>query len=358
MAPGANDGERRPVTRIGSKPVIMNIKSATAVAWCALIVACGGTTAGTDGDAGVTAAQACADNAHQRCMRLQRCSPTDVQIRYGSESVCETGETSSCMSTLAEPSNGKTPALVEACAQAYPGWDCTDSLNDQNIPQACRQQTGPFADGTVCAVSGQCQTGFCAIAPGASCGICTALPAAGASCAQLTTCGAGLTCTSDTKTCVVVGAQGAACGKGSPCGAGLSCVGADSAANTPGTCQAAVDVLGATCDPAQKAGPTCDLNAGLACNGASKTCQPVVVVAAGQPCGQVNNQTAHCSAEGVCTGASGTTPGTCTAAAAEGAPCDTAAGTTCITPGRCVGSGTDGGITGTCQVAGAQTCGT
>jgi hypothetical protein len=304
----------------------------------------------------VTAAQACADNAHQRCTRLQTCSATDVQIRYGSESACETGEGSSCMLTLAEPSNGKTPAAVEACAQAYAGWACTDYLNDQNIPPACQQKTGPFADGTVCAVSGQCQTGFCAMAPAASCGTCTALPAAGASCAQLTSCGAGLTCTSDTMTCVALAAQTAACGKGAPCGAGLSCVGADTATNTQGTCQPAVEASGAACDPTEKTGPSCDRNAGLVCNGASKTCQPIVLAAAGQPCGDVGNQTATCSTEGFCTGASGTTPGSCTPAAAAGAACDTGSGTNCIVPGRCVGSSVDGGITGTCQYAGAQTC--
>jgi hypothetical protein len=326
-----------------------------------LALACGGTTvvgaAGSGTGAGSTASQACADEAHQRCTRLQACSATDVQIRYGSESACEAGEARSCLSTLAQPSNGKTPAAVEACAQAYAGWTCTDYLNDENIPPACQQKTGPFPDGTVCAVSGQCQTGFCAIAPAASCGTCTALPVAGASCAQLTSCGAGLTCTSDTMTCVALGAESAACGTGAPCGAGLSCVGADAATSTQGICQAAVEALGATCDPAQKSGPGCDRNAGLVCNGTSKTCQAIVLAAAGQPCGDVGQQTAACSTEGVCTGASGSTPGTCTAAAAEGAACDTGSGTTCIEPGRCVGSRGDGGIVGSCQYAGAEMCG-
>jgi hypothetical protein len=329
----------------------MNI--ATLLASCALLAACGGTTGGNTGVS--TAAQACADNAHQRCTRLEACSATDVQIRYGSETACETGEASSCLSTLSEPSNGKTVALVEACTQAYAGWACTDYLNDENIPPACQQATGSFTNGTVCAVAGQCQTGFCATAPGASCGTCTPLPAAGASCAQLTTCGAGLTCTSDTMTCVPLAAEGAACGKGAPCGAGLSCVGADAATNTQGACQAAVETSGATCDPTLKTGPTCDRNAGLVCNGASTTCQAIVLAAAGQPCGDVGSQTATCSTEGICVGASGTTPGTCTAAAADGAVCDAA--TSCIEPGRCVGSSGDSGITGTCQYAGTQTCG-
>jgi hypothetical protein len=338
----------------------MMTKTATALAWCALLAACGGaTSAGTTptGDAGLTAAQACTDNVHQRCTRLQTCSSTTVLIRYGSESACESGEMSSCLATLAEPSNGKTPASVEACAQAYAGWDCTDYLNGDNAPTPCQQQTGSFAVGTVCAVAGQCQTGFCATAPGASCGTCTALPAAGASCAQLTSCGAGLTCTSDTQTCVALGVYAAACGTGAPCGAGLSCVGADGTTHTLGTCQLAIETSGTTCDPSLKTGAGCDRNASLVCNGTSKTCQPVVLAAAGQPCGDVNDQSAYCLAAGVCTGASGSTPGTCTAAVADGAACDAASGTACMTPGRCVLDSSDGGTAGTCQVAGQQMCG-
>lgn len=335
-------------------------KVAGAVAWCALVAACSGTSGGQtagSGDGGMTAAQACADNAHQRCTRLQACSATDLQLRYGSESACETGEAGSCMLTLAQPSNGKTVAHVEACAQAYAGWSCTDYLNDQNIPTGCQQATGPFANGAACAVSGQCQTGFCAIAPGAACGTCAAVPQAGASCAQLTACAPGFTCTTDTKTCVVFAAQGAACGRGAPCGAGLSCVGADATTGVMGTCQRAVETSGAACDPTLKTGPGCDRNAGLVCNGMSKTCQAVVLASAGQPCGDVNHQTAYCSAEGTCTGASAAAPGTCTAAATAGAACDQASGTSCVSPGRCVGSVSDAGITGTCEYAGAQTCG-
>ncbi len=315
-------------------------------AW-ALVAACGGRTLGVDGDAGMTAAQACAENARLRCARLQTCSATQIKIRYGSQSACETGEAESCMATLAEPSNGKTIAHVEACAQAFAAWDCTDYLNDLNIPPACQQATGSFANGTVCAVAGQCQTGFCAIARGASCGVCAALPVAGDSCAQLTTCGPGLVCTSDTMTCVVVGAAGATCGKGTPCGARLSCIG--------GSCQAVVQSAGAPCDPTGKTGPTCDLDAGLVCNGDSKTCHAVVLAAASEPCGYIDHQSVVCAAEGVCTATSGT-PGTCTPAAAAGQACDTASGTSCISPGRCVGQPIDGGITGTCQVAGTQLC--
>ena len=354
------------------------------VASLALVVAC--TSGGGSGPAsgGVSAAQACADNAHQRCTQLETCSPTDTQLRYGSESACETRETNNCVTSLAEPLNGNTPAAVEACAGAYAGWACPDYLNDTNIPRACQQQLGPIINGGSCAIDGQCQSGFCGIVPGAACGTCAAVPKVGASCALLTACSPGLACTTDTFKCVAFGVRGSPCGKGAVCGVELSCVGANLATGVQGTCEQAGEQTGDTCDPTEKTGAGCDRNAGLACNtgvkeepteggptaeggeeggvegGAeeagvpSNTCQAVVVAAAGQPCGDdVAGQPAYCEAEGACMGASGTTPGTCTAAAADGAPCNLAGGPGCVVPARCIGNG---GTAGTCQYSGAQSC--
>lgn len=362
---------------------------AVAASWV-LVVAC--TRGSGPATATVSAAQACADNAHERCTQLQTCSPTDMQLRYGSESTCETRETNNCATALAEPLNGNTPAAVEACAGAYAGWACVDYLNDTNIPSACRQQLGPIVNGGSCAIDGQCQSGFCGIVPGSACGTCAAVPKVGASCAGLTGCGPGLACTTDTFKCVAFGVRGSACGKGAVCGIQLSCVGATNVAQ--GTCEQAGEEMGAACDPTEKTGGGCDRNAGLVCNAGvpaavdagegvaeggaetdaesdaeggaetdadteaaastARTCQPLVVAAAGQPCGNdVGGQPVDCQAGGVCTGASGTTPGTCAAAAADGAPCDTANGPGCIIPARCIASG---GTAGTCQYSGAQSC--
>ncbi len=335
--------------------------AAASVCWAlVLVVACGGGGAGPSAS-GVSAAQACADNAQQRCLQLQACSATDLQLRYGDEGTCETREGYSCTEALAEPLVGNTPSAVESCAGAYAGWACADYLDDQNPPQACEQQLGPVVDGGPCALDGQCTSGFCAIAPGSACGTCAAAPAAGASCAQLTSCGPGLACASDTFECVVPGVRGSACGRGAICGSGLSCVGANLTSGAHGTCQIAGDAMGAACDAAQKTLPGCNRDAGLVCNSTSKTCQPVVIAAAGQPCGDdVGGQPVYCQAEGSCTGATATTPGTCTAAAADGAACDWAHGPGCVIPARCIGSsGSDasGGTTGTCQYSGDQSCG-
>jgi hypothetical protein len=325
---------------------------ATAVAWCGFIAAC--SDASGTATSAVNAAQACADNARQRCARLQTCSPTDVELRYGSVSTCEARETKNCTTSLAEPLNGNTPAAVEACSGAYADWACVDYLNGVNIPLSCRQQLGPVISGGFCALDGECESGFCAITPGAPCGACTAPPKVGASCARLTSCGAGLTCTPDTATCVPFGVRGSACGKGAVCGVGLSCVGVDVTPNTQGLCQPAGQKVGVPCDPTSRTAAGCDRNAGMVCNTTSNTCQKVVVASLGQPCGNdVGDQLAYCQADGACTGGSSATPGRCTAAAADGAKCDLVAGPACVIPARCIGHG---GTSGTCQYSGEQTC--
>lgn len=359
--------------------------AAGAAAW-ALVVAC--STGSGPPSATVSAAQACADNAHQRCTQLQTCSATDLELRYGSESTCESRETNDCTQSLTETLNGNTPAALEACAAAYPSWACADYLDGVNIPTACKQQLGSVVNGGACAIDGQCASGFCGVVPGAACGTCAALPKIGASCAELTGCGPGHTCTADTFVCVAFGVRGSACGKGAVCGVGLSCVGATAIAQ--GTCQQAGEDVGAACDPTGRTRPGCDRNAGFVCNAGvpatidaggaldggedaseggaesdaeagqdaaadlARTCQTVVVAAAGQPCGDdVDGQPVYCQAEGACTGASGSTPGICTAAAADGAPCDTVKGPGCVIPARCIGTG---GTAGTCQYSGAQIC--
>jgi phospholipase C len=312
-------------------------------------VGCGsGSTSST-----LSADGSCADVAHARCARLLECSPTVTQIRYGDEATCEAREQQSCAHALAAPGNGNNPMHTEACAQAIPGWACTDFLNGTSTPAACAQATGSVASGQPCAFPGQCQSGFCAIAPGDACGTCAAAPHAGTPCARLTSCGSGLVCTSDTRTCEALATSvGAPCGRGAPCGAGLSCVGASASAG--GTCQSAAAQAGASCDPTLKTGAGCDRDAGLACNSQSLTCAPATVAAAGQACGDVGDQTAFCAAGATCAGAGAGHPGTCTAEAADGAACDPE-GPTCQPLARCV-AGSDAGGGGTCRMNDAASC--
>jgi hypothetical protein len=314
-------------------------------------VACS-SSSGSSG--GPSADQACSDSAHANCTHLAMCAPALVQIRYGDEATCEARIKANCVNALAAPSQGNSATKTESCSQAYASWACPDFVDNVNVPAACVQATGTLASGAPCAFNGQCSTGFCAVAPGSACGTCGAQPAEGASCAQLTACGQGLVCTTDTQTCVVLGTASAACGKGVPCGTGLSCVGADATTGTMGTCQPAEAMAGATCDPTLKTGPSCDRNAGFACNSTTKQCATLVVASGGQPCNAVNGQNTPCAAGGACSTTVAGMMGTCTAAAADGAACDTANGPPCELPARCVTSGS--GTAGTCQIPSAAAC--
>jgi hypothetical protein len=339
------------------------IKGATVMVLGLLVAGCSSKSTsnnGTGGDGGADAgnfAQACTDRATQYCSRLYTCSPERIQAEWGDQGTCVTRQTENCNNSVAVPGTGNMAASIEACSQAYASWDCEDFLDTTNIPTACQQVTGSVASGSPCVAPGECTTGFCAIVPGATCGVCATAPASGDSCAELTTCGQGLDCTTDTHTCVVLGGSGATCGKGAPCGALFTCIGSDTTTGVTGTCQASITTLGAMCDPDDKTGPACDRNSLLTCNTATKECATMIVAAGGAPCGTnvVNDQTALCSTHGTCTGSTATAAGTCTAAAADGDMCDLVNGPSCLEDARCITT-SDASTSGTCEQLNPTAC--
>jgi hypothetical protein len=341
--------------------------AASAAAAAALAWACGGDqfVAGNEDGGGesVSADQACGDNAHDRCTRLQECSAEQMVVDYGTEGACETRLKLNCLNAISAPSSGNTAARSEACAQAYASESCTDLL-DEKPPAACVQATGLLADGEPCAFPGQCQTGFCAIVPGAGCGTCAAAPVAGASCTTLTTCGQVLTCISSVATCSGFALQGGPCSKSALCGTGLFCVG--STTTTPGTCEPSVEDAGAPCDPSAKNGPGCDRQQSLTCSSLSKSCVPLPpYAAAGQPCGTIDGVAVVCGGAAACTATAAdagldasadASPPTsiCVGPAADGAECNVITGPGCLSPARCIAA--DGGASGTCQFPNADLC--
>jgi hypothetical protein len=314
----------------------------------AVPVACSPANVGSPDD-GPSVAQACTDSSYARCNRFQACSPVILQVRYGDEATCESLLDAFCTNSVTAPSSGSTPATVEACVQQIPSWACSDYVNDLNSPPACQQATGSLASGAACAFPAQCSSGFCAIAAGSACGVCAALPQAGDSCAQLTTCGAGLSCNSASSACATFALSGSSCALGQPCVSGNACEGAS--ASVSGTCDLSAETLGTTCNPS---GGGCDSTQGLSCNSQSKQCVALQLVGAGQPCGTVNDEGASCTNGGKCLGET-TTPGTCTATAAVGAACDLSAGPGCISPSRCIVA-RDAGTAGTCLIPDATQC--
>jgi hypothetical protein len=305
----------------------------------------------TTSDGGVTFQQAAADIAFARCSHYADCSPTVIALRYGDLPTCRAIYKATYLSSLTSASTGASPSSQESCASKISGWDCNDYLNYQNPPPECAIPPGQLPNGSACGTSSQCQSTFCAIAPGSGCGKCATVPVSGDSCADLVSCPSSLSCQSTTELCEAFAQLNGTCGAGLPCAARLSCVGASG--TQTGSCQAAVLDAGAPCTP-QPAGPGCDYLSGVSCNTASGVCEPVQLAGNGQACGNVNNQPAYCKAEGTCVSLNGVIGSACVGAAGLGAPCDLVKGPGCLFSVHCIVT-SDGGTAGTCQAA-AQVC--
>jgi len=147
---------------------------------------------------------------------------------------------------------------------------------------------------------------------------------------------------------------GATCGAfANPlCESGLGCAGASSTTGVSGTCELALQTVGATCG-SKNMGLNCDDTIGLWC--LNSACGSVTYAGDGMPCGYVAGGVAECTS-GTCYSSGGpyftytgaTRTGTCKAFAADGAACDTSSGPGCRGPSRCVTSG--GATAGTCIV--------
>jgi hypothetical protein len=73
------------------------------VALIAALWACG---ASVSSNANVTVDQACGDDAHAMCTRMQACTPAYVQTTYGDEATCETHAKAQCVAAHGAPSSG------------------------------------------------------------------------------------------------------------------------------------------------------------------------------------------------------------------------------------------------------------
>lgn len=282
----------------------------------------------------VSADQACTDLAIASCTKLDQCVFNGTTARYGGASTCRQRQKQACMVRLGAAGTGNSPSDVEGCVSLLPSSSCND-FDLGNIPE-CQARIGSGATGAPCAFGGQCQSSNCAIVTGTNCGPCAGPNAAGDSCAT-TSCSHGFACVKGTLLCQPIGSGGASCDTDHPCGAGLSCV--TPSGSSSGTCETAGSSLGAACDPKRQTAPGCDANAGLYCDGTTNSCANVTYVTAGAQCGSVNHVGVGCTNASTCFGAQGSTPGTCIADAANGAPCDTQAGPACVPPAGCVTGG-------------------
>ncbi len=317
----------------------------------------GGVDTGADGG-GATIDQACGDLAKARCAKLEACSAFLMKVRNGDQATCETREKAACIAALSASGTSAAPASAGVCASAITAATCATFFGNTPIP-ACATKPGAGAIGAACAFSGQCESTFCAVLRGSSCGKCAAVPKVGDSCSTTTEggegCGPTLHC-GKSGTCTAFVASGGACDKDSVCENGMACVTAKGAAK--GTCQAFAATEGATCDFRTETAPSCDRSLGLWCPTAGKCAKVVNFAKSGEPCGLIDATTyATCTFGSSCdvpTGGAG--KGTCVGPSAPGGPCDiSGGGASCVTGGRCVTSG-DGGTTGTCVTTDASTC--
>ncbi|HEY5242730.1 MAG TPA: hypothetical protein VIJ22_14720 [Polyangiaceae bacterium] len=329
----------------------MNVRALLLTILPAVLAACSPANVGGPDAAGPSADKACGDSAYARCSRFQSCSPTALQLRYQDVPTCEANMKAACLAALAAPSTGQTASGIEQCVAQIPNWACADYVFSQNPPPECNEVSGSLANGAACGYAGQCQSAFCAIVPEAQCGVCAGAPAAGDSCAALTSCGTGLACDSTSSVCLPTAAHLASCAPSQKCAAGNECVGSSSTTGASGTCQTAVESAGSPC----RSTAPCDFYAGLTC-GSAGSCVPVEFATGGQPCGYVGSvgQDVTCSGEQRCIVGDGGPQGTCTTASGIGGACDLSVGPACIASTRCVA--TNGGTSGTCANPDANAC--
>jgi hypothetical protein len=331
---------------------------------------------GPSADGGLTAAQACAADAHAACMLRSTCSMTfGIEKDYPDEATCENRTAIPCEHSLAARGTAQDPAGIEACSAALPNESCSDFL-DGNPVSACVPPAGTGQTGTACGASGQCASTFCAIGQYQVCGTCQPLPPLGASCQVAADCGRDVACAvaagASSGTCVAYAALNAPCLTGTqPCAAQLGCVGDDPTTGTMGTCQAIAGTVGAACDGSRKTAANCDAQAGLACipnakGSAVGTCKAITLVAAGTRCGDIGaapvTGVADCIGGGLCVkqltdAGTPAATGVCVPPAQDGAPCDNDAtkGPPCLAPAKCVPSA-PGATAGMCVVPDATQC--
>jgi hypothetical protein len=280
-----------------------------------ILVAC---SSDDGGSASATPDSACQDAAAALCEKLGSCFSIGLKVLWGDSATCITRTKIGCQSSLSATGTGATPAQFAQCATDVRAQSCEDLF--AKPPATCETQAGTLADGQACAVNDQCSGRSCNKASGNACGACAKRAGAGSACETGSDCEADLACSGGK--CVVRGTAGAACSATAPCVQPYRCSGKVCTKPLAG---------GAACTPTEDA---CDILNGFFCNPQSNVCAEAQIAEPGGACGFVGGNLVLCAKGVTCkTGAGGT--GTCSAVAADGAPCNDANGPTCTAPARC-----------------------
>jgi len=280
------------------------------------------------GGGGVTAMQACADYAKASCTQANTCTPFTVAVNFSDEATCEQRQILGCMPLLGIHGSSLTPAAIDACAQAVMGETCVQFL-DNHQPSVCNFQ-GTLAEGVACGTGSQCQSGYCKLAMGSSCGTCAT---------RTSTCTTDSDCPSDQLcaggNCVIPVSPPGMCDNGTHlCVRTLVCLGEQENDSGLGGCGKAGGV-GAACQDAED----CEGGIGIVCDTATQMCVAAQEATTGQSCGIVNGALVVCTGGDDCADlmkvndAGLPVEGTCHSPAADGAPCGMGVG--CALPAVC-----------------------
>jgi hypothetical protein len=190
------------------------------------------------------------------------------------------------------------------------------------VPDECRNQFGPRAEGKACMYGSQCETGMCGLTdPAAMCGTCTPRRAEGEACGDGYACAYDLDCVDSV--CTKLGRLGDSCDRGEAAcnnAQSIACYLEQDAAT--GTCQL-LPGLGELCS-----GPVC--RAELSCNLTSGSCVPDKMGTLGGACGyDAEDVYTWCPGGSYCD-----TNSVCVAKASTGEACPT--GVRCRPGNRCL----------------------
>lgn len=255
------------------------------------------------------------------CDKLNSCTPASIAQIFGDVATCKARSAISLKSTFTAPGTSVTSAQLGSCFDAIQSASCADLSNGNATLVACEFK-GTLPNATACAVSPQCQSGYCSISIESSsmnnCGKCATRVALGGDCVT-TACETNLFCDNVSRKCVARPKAGEACTSTTWCAAGTTCIGAKCSAP-----------LGENADCSASPGG-CDSALGLTCNASTKKCAKVSFASAGQDCGMVSGQYVSCVGTNYCALATGTASGKCTTSPKEPEDCTTS----CLTPAQC-----------------------
>jgi len=278
------------------------------------VYSCGGS--GSSSNTSGSLDQACSDLANAECQKVNSCSSFLLKFLYGNIATCEARDKLGCMAGISADGVTVTPSQIEACVSATSAKSCSDvwALKD-----ACHLN-GSLPDGSACGSGNQCQSGYCKIPWGKTCGVCTAKATAGANCMSVWECASGLICAGGQ--CKTPGAAGALCSDSQPCRSDLYC--------NNGTCAKPATSAGTPCDSSILT--SCSIISGLYCP-ESGVCKNIQLVPGGSSCGLGTS----CEGGGVCKQKSpDALSGTCVSPVADGQHCDASQSLYCMSPATCV----------------------